>query len=501
MRVITKIEVSQKQAFIFSTNTLKDMVYRSNLIAYIMSVEFIKKATGKDIQQNLIYSGGGHVLLEFDSYESAGDVVKKYTNYIHKTNQGVEVFVKSIGFNDDKNWGEKLKKLDVELEAKKAMRLASFHQGTFGIESIDSNTRKAEVQNIEIIINEDDSKEDIVTKSGYKSVSKFEELGSTKGESSFIAVVHIDGNAMAKRFEDFYDENNDLEWESFKSKLRELSNVVDIAFEDAFKNMQSLVIKDLDEGKLDDLNLKEKNFPVRKIILAGDDICFVSDGRIGIECAVNLIREVNKKGYSACAGIAIVHQKYPFYIAYELAEKLCGNAKKMCARYSQDGYGSNVSAIDWHIEYGEMKDHLDEIRRMYNTNDGKHLEMRPYIINADADVLDNEELKYRQYEKFRNLVKSIIESDMDYANGKMKELRNVLKQGEESTEFYLRFYKIGDLIVDSIDKFNNEISKDDLRKLFSGEPDKKCIFVKTEDGKERSILFDAIEISDTFIAL
>ncbi len=30
------------------------------------------------------------------------------------------------------------------------------------------------------------------------------------------------------------------------------------------------------------LNLKNRSFPVRKLILAGDDVCFVTEGRIGL---------------------------------------------------------------------------------------------------------------------------------------------------------------------------------------------------------------------------
>ena len=33
------------------------------------------------------------------------------------------------------------------------------------------------------------------------------------------------------------------------------------------------------------------------------------------------INAEDKEGYAACAGVAIVHQKYPFYKAYELAER------------------------------------------------------------------------------------------------------------------------------------------------------------------------------------
>lgn len=64
---LVKLEVSQKQAYIFSSNKLKDNVLNSAVIAWIMSPEYFAEtvtANGKselfDLKKNLVYSGGGH---------------------------------------------------------------------------------------------------------------------------------------------------------------------------------------------------------------------------------------------------------------------------------------------------------------------------------------------------------------------------------------------------------------------------------------------------------
>lgn len=173
-----------------------------------------------------------------------------------------------------------------------------------------------------------------------------------------------------------------------------------------------------------------------------------------------------------------MHQKYPFYQAYELAEKLCRNAKKFGAalgseKETDDSYnGANVSSIDWHIEYGEVKDTLKEIRNQYITADGNHLEMRPYIINAGSDVDKKEQV--RRYDKFKKQIEKVQNQDSDYARGKLKELRSVLKQGETATQSYIQF---------------NNLSKD-----FG-------TFQAGFDGIKRSMIFDALEIADTYISL
>lgn len=98
--------------------------------------------------------------------------------------------------------------------------------------------------------------------------------------------------------------------------------------------MLDRIAQNLKNRKLTALKLQGNTFPVRKIILAGDDVCFVTEGRIGLEAAKIFIEQLGSKtnkqdhqGYTACAGVAIVHKKYPFYKAYETAEMLCSNAK------------------------------------------------------------------------------------------------------------------------------------------------------------------------------
>ena len=289
---LVKLEVSQKQAYIFSSNKLKDNVLNSAVIAWIMSPEYFTETVtenGKselfDLKKNLVYSGGGHIVLDFD-------------------------------------------------------------QGTFGIEKIDSATLKPILKSIDgkkydgqKMPKTELEIEGNLSPIGYNLVNKFEDLGGSYGESSFIAVVHIDGNAMGARVKTIYDggkSDKRAKWDKFKDKLKNFSDSIDDDFKGAYKDMIQVVQENLEKGQLSELDLKENNFPVRRIITAGDDICFVTDGRIGIECAVAFINALSKKrnkqdkaGYSACAGVAIVHQKYPFYQAYELAEKLCSNAKNL----------------------------------------------------------------------------------------------------------------------------------------------------------------------------
>ena len=124
---------------------------------------------------------------------------------------------------------------------------------------------------------------------GYHRVFRFEDLGGTKDKSNFIAVVHIDGNAMGKRVEKLQRRFEKLDWTEYKEKLREFSASIDEDFKAAYKDMSDDVASNIGRGRLSDLNITDNKFPVRRIITAGDDICFVAEGRIGVECAAVFI--------------------------------------------------------------------------------------------------------------------------------------------------------------------------------------------------------------------
>ncbi|MEE0348644.1 MAG: hypothetical protein UDS45_08590 [Lachnospiraceae bacterium] len=524
-RYITMLEVSQKQAYIFASNKLKDNVINSAIIAEIMSPEYFEKTVKDETlfskDKNLVYSGGGHTVLEFPTKEQAQKVCQMITTKIREEYHGIEVFAKTIPYKERDEEGnvlspsDNLKNLTKELEKKKSVRCAVFHQGTFGVEKIDTDTMQpilASKEKQKEMPDKEKKIEKSLIPTGYKAAEKFEDLGGDKNRSNFIAVVHIDGNAMGKRIEELNKEEKIEDWENYKQKMRRFSESIDDNFKSAYRTMNKIVAQNLEEDKekkeedrkFRDLKLKDKYFPIRRIITAGDDICFVTEGRIGLECAALFIKAlrmehnvVDGKSYSACAGVAIVHQKYPFYRAYELAELLCSNAKRFGASYEEDGLGRNVSAIDWHIEFGEMSDSLEEIRKKYETLDGNRLELRPYIVTATDEI--NQKEKIRQYSNFQKLMKKMSELEDSYARGKIKNLRTVLKQGETSSKNYIEFYKLKDLLLEGNYGIYREV---DISKVGRGEGLEQEIFINTAKNDEdvkRSYLFDAIEMMDTYI--
>lgn len=493
-RYLTILEVSQKQAYIFQSNKLRTNMLNSAVIAWIMDEDYLEETAGDprlfSKTENLVYSGGGHTVLEFPSRERADSFIRKITRTIREEYPGIDIFAKTIPYNEEKTPADNLKELTKALERKKAVRRSAFRQGSFGVEKIDTNTLKPVLDcgKEEPEMPEKEKKIDEELKpAGFENVFKFEDLGGSKNDKNFIAVVHIDGNAMGKRVEKLQRKFGDSDWETYKGKQNEFSKSIDDNFKAAYRGMAEKVADSIRKGNLADLELKGNCFPVRRVITAGDDICFVAEGRIGLECAAAFLdslggqnNSVDHEGYAACAGVAIVHQKYPFYRAYELAEMLCSNAKKSAAKYSADGSGSDVSMIDWHIEFGELKDTLEEIREEYRDRDAEAdsdqdkrnnlISGRPYLVSAEnADAIPSDQNKYQS---LRDLIVKLQDDEDDEggARGTLKELRSVLKRGRYEAEHFIRFHKIEDLL-------------------------------KWNFGDNSRQLFDAIELLDTFIAL
>lgn len=518
-KCLTILEVSQKQNYIFARNKVKNNIVNSAVIAYVLSAEYIGEILSETTYQeekNMVYSGGGHTILEFPDQNTAKEMVAVITKKIYCEFDGLMVFAKTEIFDEGIKTKQCLECLIKALEIKKSVRLCSFHHGSYGIEKIDSNTLDVVAKNgISDAKNKVEKKEynstvRKYTPEGYDPVYQFDELGGSKNDTNFIAVVHIDGNGMGKRVEELYDQidKENQSWDETKKTLKKFSEGIDKDFKSAYRDMTEVVAKNLKESELESkLSLKKCKFPVRRIITAGDDICFVTEGRIGIECARIFMEElskkkndIDKKKYSACAGVAIVHQKYPFYRAYELAEMLCSNAKRYGAQISPEDNGRSISAIDWHIEFGELKDSLDEIRKSYMTLDNNRLEMRPYIVEAPDNIMNNEQYIAKKYSNFKKIINRIQHGEETYGNGKVKELRSALKQGETATRNYLCFNHMEDIIVENRPR-EDKIKEEDLKKLFSGKYEMGMAFILQPDDKKHSILYDSIELMDSFIAL
>lgn len=465
-RVLTILEVSRKQDYIFAKKRMRENARRSEEIAYATSSAFFRECAGElyDEERNMVYAGGGHTVLQFDGREQAVAFTRAVTETALRRFDGMEIFARTLPYDESRTPGENLTALSAALERKKALRQNSFRRTSFGVEALDGarghQTRPAEGT----------ERRDIPgslpkAPAGWSYLTQLEMAGD-----GFIAVVHIDGNAMGGRVNRLY-ERCDRDWEDCAASLRRFSEGIQEDFETAFRRTVQLLMAS-------DPAPRPPALPIRPIILAGDDVCFVTDGRLGLECARVFLEQLaaltnreDGRPYAACAGVALVHRKYPFHRAYDLAEELCGSAKKFGASLDREG---RVSAMDWHVEFGQLKGGLAAIRGDYEAEDGCRLELRPVtaVVPPEAGSAPAEQ---RTYDFFRKMCAAMHSESGQAVRKKMKELRAVLKQGETESRFFLR-------------------GRRDLQLLYQESAAPWGEAFADIEGEKRCLFFDAIEL-------
>ncbi|SNX52847.1 hypothetical protein [Thermoanaerobacterium sp. RBIITD] len=499
MNALVLWEISRKQDYIFSSNRLKENIGASFIIEEI--VEELPMEIEEDYSKNVVYNGGGGSLYNFEAVDKAKEFVSKISKEILKSYPGIEVFfvIQEYDVEEDRVI-DKIDESYHKLAVKKNRRMYSGIQNSFGIETVCRATglpaeyKDEEDRYIskEIKVKIDSAKDkrskkfDKLLPSNIKSIREFDDL--SKGDKNYLAVVHIDGNRMGEKFNElktcfkYEDGNYKKTNEEYLVALKKFSKNVKEIFENAFKEMTSVIEKNRDNLK-DDTKIDEDKFPVIPIIVAGDDVTYVTNGKIGIESARVFLEYLNDKEIelykgkkiklNACAGVAIVRISYPFAKAYQLAEDLCSNAKRKIIKdyYNED---KDFSLIDWHIEQGELSGTIADIReKFYKTLDGKELYMRPLYMN------NNEKEVWTSYKNFKEAYKNISDKEIyekKIPRSKLKQLRDVLKEGEKETE---RFLKVNNL--------ENCFSR------LEGTTGDFCFY------NDKCMYYDAIEIMDLFI--
>lgn len=497
-------EIGKKQKYIFKSNKLVEIIGASLIIKEVTE-EFDKYGL-KD--ENFIIKKGGKSLYNFESEEQARAFNKSFSEDIFRKYPGIEIFMVIRSFDEEKeNITECIDDIYMKLDKKKRMRQNSTYQIAFGMERGCSSTGlPASFSNTEDGVKsyysrESHSKQERgkgtqvnafqkLLPKGYEGITTELDKMVKENSKGYIAVVHIDGNSMGKKFKSIKDivkirpEENIREFnQRYVKILKKFSEEINDKYEDAFRYTMDIVDKNKEE--LEPVcNIDDGFFPVRPLILAGDDITYISNGYIGIESARIFLERLScsnlKIGENdfgtlfACAGIAIIKKGYPFVKGYELAEDLCRNAKRILVENND----KNLSALDFHVAQGEISCGIDYIRKEeYSLGDNESiLTMRPLVVGSD--------LYWRNYDNFKmayhNIQKAIHSKEI--GRNKIKRLRSEMLKGEESVRHFVEYYSI------------------DVKKyLQPTDGDSDYCFNNKEGG--RCMYLDSIEVMDIFMEL
>lgn len=270
----------------------------------------------------------------------------------------------------------------------------------------------------------------------YCFTDQLDMLGQLKGEDSHVAIVHIDGNGMGKRFQKT----------ASLQEIRNLSTSVQAATVESFRTLLNAIITKFPHIQ-DALGFdnekrpfyprdKQSNkliIPIRSIIMGGDDITFVCDGKLGVYFAKIFLdafeRQEASDGQplSACAGVAITKAKYPFYRGCKLAEQLCKSAKKRRKNEGDEG-----SWLDFHVAYGGFSGDIAEIRSAHYMAAQGSLPFGPYRTGNHYE--------YGLDTLIKNIRALTITPppEKQFPRSKLKELRQVITLGKDATSRFVQ---------------------------------------------------------------
>ena len=256
-------------------------------------------------------------------------------------------------------------------------------------------------------------------------------LGQKKHEDSHIAIVHVDANDMGQRFEETRTlvEMRNLSLDTKRSLQKSFASLLG-HIDERFEEIQDALGFEGNDRRRYPIDKGSGKYilPIRPVVLEGDDVTFVCDGKLGLYFAKILLEawEKENSGLTACAGVSIIKTKYPFYRGYQLAEELCRNAKNKRKSEKQGG-----SWIDFHLAYGGISGSLAEIReKQYQVQQGNLL-FRPYCLSRHDE---------KNFGDFVDRTRALRKQD--FPNSKLKELREVLTLGGEAASAFLQEEKI-----------------------------------------------------------
>lgn len=401
-QTLSIIDVSGVQRFIFGSNKLKEQIGASALVRQL--TETWIRGTIAAHSGTVIVAGGGNVLFESTSIDTAKQVVRQASTTALTRTPGLDLYAAHVQLTDGLAVGGPrgaYTHLFQELGRQKQYRRSSDMAYGWGVTAecaatgapaVAYDSDEGRVISAELVAKLVGTQqaqsylerllETIPDRERFTVPTDFDDLGRTAGEQSQIAIVHADGNGFGQRFRGLVEQAHfadPAQNDACLMALRELSDAIEKAGRTALQQTVAWVIGHLltkitaQRDPTDPLSRFVHDLsrdgasalPLRPLLFGGDDLTFVCDGRLGLPLAARYLHEFEiaarnlpfgGPGY-ASAGVAIVRSHYPFARAYALCEQLCKSAKDVQRDVKHSG-----SALDWHVAQSGLAGSLAEIR-------------------------------------------------------------------------------------------------------------------------------------------
>lgn len=390
MHVLTALDARRIQNFVFASNGLADIAAGSWLIEEFLAEERVARLA-KDGGGQLILAAGGNVWAQFPSRDAARGFAGRISYAAAKEVPGLEFAASHVEFSPDDLGSALVSAGETLARAKLAPPLFAPLLG-IAVNGRCPETGRPAVglrlgrpRSAELAARDNAGHQVRGNRhraQGLEYPLEFDHLGGTKGDTSQIAVVFLDGNGIGSKLRSSLLSAQGQPDNSVVERFRAISRGLRARMSGAWQAVEArcenaIQVAEDGSARLQSsqpgrhFDLYSRSLPLRPIFQGGDDLTFVCDGRIGLELAATALRafggEVPELGQvSACAGVSIVGHHFPVSRALEMAHEECACAKRKAARKGHGG-----AALSWRA--GELTPAVTR---------------RPYLLGAADGAMD-----------------------------------------------------------------------------------------------------------------
>lgn len=467
------------QGFIFQTNKLKEIVGASELVEDICTIQFVEELRGIEYSDyektngiayskakehlqgddNAVINAAGNIKYIFDNEEACKKMVKKFPRRIANFAPGITISQAVVELEDGKELANVVDELEEKLRAQRNKPMRDLELGLIGIRRSrqtnmpvchikDDNfwdaatlaklNYKKEVHLSNIIYKKRETTKNLCQKAFGKKYVKHQEIpydtDDLTDKNNWIAVIHADGNGLGQVVKKIGTDR-----EKFKAFSKELDIATTEAAQEAFNAV---------EDKFGQL----KAFPIRPIVLGGDDLTVICRGDLALDYVTAFLKAFEEKTkehlgsilkefklfpdtgcLTACAGIAYVKASFPFYYGYELAESLCGHAKKVAKKEKDVDAGKKPAdscLMFYKVNDSFVEDFSDMERRTLKPQEHISFAFGPYFL-----VKNNwTDSGYWTIDELKGIVKHLKGEDGNKVKSSIRQWMTLLYEGEAQAE-------------------------------------------------------------------
>ena len=506
--VLTLVDTMQIQRYIFASNRLREMVGASALLKKVTEdwlVEAIYKEygitfPGKDILEvlkkqdaidndapfEIIYCGGGNAKILFSGEEKAKSIVRKWSRKLLDTAPGLQIAVHHhlVDLAKAGHFNEIIDEAEAELARHKANFVPNVSElappfaarcpstGMPAEKHYGKDNERLSEQAWKKRERADESFKEWMVENGQWKLflngkdaafpQNLDELGQKEG-ANYVGIIHADGNFMGQKVLSLAERYPSLR--SYVNNIRKFSIRLENSNREAFRQVVNWIGENYTDwckqGALKaGVTIREGKytgkyaFPIRPIIMGGDDFTAVTPGAIALQVAEKFMMEFRESAGKWCkefgiseitasGGVALVHSHMPFDRAYRLADSLATSAKQVEREKRKAKSAEEIKEIpeaswlDWYIVSDNQLDEVDELRvekyRYHSDDKLVRLTRKPYRV----DKPENGEASFAALKKD---VESLQDKDK-FPRNKLKRLLNVAVEGPTQAEMALREMK------------------------------------------------------------